>query len=65
MPIGSACHQPAVALVRSKGWGGPLGYFDPLYVPARGLFRAGEIKIFPGYSFPNEKDRRSTTSDPR
>jgi 5-methylcytosine-specific restriction enzyme A len=33
--------------------------------PSRALFRVGEMKIFPGYSFANEKVLLSSTSGPR
>jgi len=56
--------RPAIGT--EKGAGG--GYFENIdrsIMTARGLFRVGEMKIFPGYSFPNEEDRSSNTSDPR
>jgi hypothetical protein len=54
----------STARVRNRA-GGRCKMFDRLHLRALVLFRVGEMKIFPGYSFPNEKDRHSTTFDPR
>jgi hypothetical protein len=65
MPGRTVTAQPPTSSRTANGVGGILEKFKSTKVRARGRFRVGEMKIFPGYSFPNEKDRRSTTFDPR
>ena len=70
-PYPGACRRGAAPLarpspsVRRQGPGGLIRNFDRLEVPAPGLFRVGEIKIFLAYSFSIEKVRQRTASDRR
>jgi hypothetical protein len=65
MPAAPAPTPRHLPSVRNKGRGALFRFFDRLIMTAVERFRVGEMKIFPGYSFPNEKARRSTTSHSR